>query len=130
MKKSIILMLFYAVFSVNAMEKRDTRLTSHDVRTAESLVMFSRAAHEEKPEKRRKMIDTDKVGEEPVKLYTQKCEKVPFACSVCGKIFDIRSKCERHERTHQKLKPFKCRFCGRAYTTKHSRDVHEFVHEE
>ena len=128
MKKNIILMLFYAVFSVNAMDKRDTRLTSHDVRAAESLVMFSRAAHEEKPEKRRKMIDTDKVGEGP-KLCTQKCEKVPFACSVCGKIFDIRSKCERHERTHQKLKPFKCHFCEKFYSTKYNRDAHEFVHQ-
>jgi uncharacterized Zn-finger protein len=51
----------------------------------------------------------------------------PYVCSLdsCSKRFSNRPDCERHEKTHDKLKDFECGDCKRGFSRKDSLEVHQ-----
>ena len=48
----------------------------------------------------------------------------PYKCSYCDKVFDRKSNCVRHERSHTGDKPYSCMYCGKAYITKANLQYH------
>ena len=116
-KRYVILFLCVAIVSVHAMAR-----LSPDEREAIEALMQLHSGHDER---------SKNVDEKVVKLLRDsvKGESGLFKCAICGKIFKVRSVCEKHEATHLKLKPYRFRFCGKGFTTKVNLNSHMFLHE-
>lgn len=84
--------------------------------------------------RRREYLRDDEPDEEG-NVRTPRAKNEPgtnFACGVCGKLFNKKSYCERHARSHTKEKAIVCDHCDTAFTfksslMKHLKNVHGVV---
>lgn len=55
-------------------------------------------------------------------------EKPPLNCGVCGKVYNTRSKLQRHVRVHSGERPFPCLICGKRFPRSDHVKQHMRVH--
>ncbi|XP_078027307.1 uncharacterized protein LOC144464387 [Epinephelus lanceolatus] len=54
--------------------------------------------------------------------------KKPLKCDICGKVFEYKSKLQRHLNSHTGEKPFSCKTCGKRFSVKSELKRHCRVH--
>ncbi|XP_049893940.1 zinc finger protein 771-like, partial [Epinephelus moara] len=54
--------------------------------------------------------------------------KKPLKCDVCGKVFERKSKLQRHLNSHTSEKPFSCKTCGKRFSDTSALNTHIRTH--
>ncbi|XP_077471856.1 uncharacterized protein LOC144086001 [Stigmatopora argus] len=70
----------------------------------------------------------ERFGRRPDLLYHKNTCRSPFSCSLCGKVFPMKSNLVEHMKNHYGDKPFKCSTCSKTFTQKYSLKRHMRMH--
>ncbi|XP_073418980.1 zinc finger protein 184-like [Dendrobates tinctorius] len=73
-------------------------------------------------------IQENQIRQKGNKKQTAPKAKKPFSCSECGKCFNNKSDCVKHQRIHTGEKPFSCLECGKCFAQKSNFVTHQRTH--